>query len=58
MQGHAEAMADLQRILDAREPLYRRADATIDTSGESSEQSLARLRQTLQGRDADPTTRR
>jgi XRE family aerobic/anaerobic benzoate catabolism transcriptional regulator len=58
MQGHAEAMADLQRILDAREPLYRRADATIDTSGESPEQSLARLRQTLQARDADPTTRR
>jgi XRE family aerobic/anaerobic benzoate catabolism transcriptional regulator len=58
MQGHAEAMADLQRILDAREPLYRKADATIDTSGESPEHSLARLRQTLRARDADPTTRR
>ena len=36
MQGHAEAMDDLNRILDAREPLYRKADVTLDTSGESA----------------------
>ena len=47
MQGNAEAMVDLNRILDAREPLYRKADATIDTSGERPEQSLARLRQAV-----------
>jgi len=47
MQGNAEAMGDLNRILDAREPLYRKADATLDTSGERPEQSLARLRQAV-----------
>jgi XRE family aerobic/anaerobic benzoate catabolism transcriptional regulator len=45
MQGNAEAMEDLKRILDAREPLYRKADAALDTSGEKPEQSLAKLRQ-------------
>ena len=43
MQGHSEAMADLTRILDAREPLYRKADVTLDTSGETPEQSLSKL---------------
>ena len=47
MEGNAEAMVDLNRILDAREPLYRKADATLDTSGERPEQSLARLRQAV-----------
>jgi XRE family aerobic/anaerobic benzoate catabolism transcriptional regulator len=47
MQGNAEAMEDLTRILEARAPLYRKADATIDTSGEAPEQSLAKLRQAL-----------
>ena len=45
MQGNAEAMADLKRILAAREPLYSKADATLDTSGETPPSSLARLRQ-------------
>jgi XRE family aerobic/anaerobic benzoate catabolism transcriptional regulator len=45
MQGNAEAMADLKRILAAREPLYRKADAMLDTSGETPQSSLARLRQ-------------
>jgi XRE family transcriptional regulator, aerobic/anaerobic benzoate catabolism transcriptional regulator len=45
MQGNEEAMDDLKRILDAREPLYRKADATLETSGEPPEQSLAKLRQ-------------
>jgi XRE family aerobic/anaerobic benzoate catabolism transcriptional regulator len=44
MQGSAEAMADLKRILDSREPLYRKADITLDTTGEAPEQSLAKLR--------------
>jgi len=47
MQGNIEAMEDLRRILEAREPLYRKADATIDTSGEHPEQSLANLRQAV-----------
>jgi len=47
MQGNAEAMGDLNRILDTREPLYRKADATLDTSGEHPEQSLDRLRQAV-----------
>ena len=47
MQGNAEAMEDLNRILSAREPLYRKADMTLDTAGERSEQSLAKLRQAV-----------
>jgi XRE family aerobic/anaerobic benzoate catabolism transcriptional regulator len=47
MAGHAEAMEDLRGILRAREPLYGRADATVDTAGDSVEQSLAKLRQAI-----------
>ena len=43
MDGHDAAMEDLRRILAAREPLYARADAIVDTSGERFERSLARL---------------
>ena len=37
-------MEDLQRILAAREPLYRKADAVVDTSGLTLDVSLQRLR--------------
>lgn len=47
MQGSAEAMDDLRRILDAREPLYGKADLTLDTATATPEQSLARLRAAL-----------
>ena len=47
MQGKAEAMDDLKRILDAREPLYRKADVTLDTSGDDAAQSLTKLRQAV-----------
>jgi len=47
MQGKAEAMDDLKRILDAREPLYRKADVTLDTSGDDAQQSLTKLRQAV-----------
>ena len=47
MQGSAEAMEDLNRILSAREALYRKADLTLDTAGEHAEQSLAKLRQAV-----------
>jgi XRE family transcriptional regulator, aerobic/anaerobic benzoate catabolism transcriptional regulator len=48
MAENDEAMEDLRRILEAREPLYRKADLHFDTSGESVEQSLAKLKQALQ----------
>jgi XRE family aerobic/anaerobic benzoate catabolism transcriptional regulator len=47
MAGNDEAMDDLRRILDVREPLYRKADAIVDTSGQTPEQSLARLRDAI-----------
>jgi XRE family aerobic/anaerobic benzoate catabolism transcriptional regulator len=48
MAGNPEAMEDLRRILLAREPLYRKADLCIDTSGISVEESFARLKTALQ----------
>jgi XRE family aerobic/anaerobic benzoate catabolism transcriptional regulator len=47
MAGHADAMDDLKRILAARDPLYRKADAIVDTSGRSVEQSLQCLRRAV-----------
>ena len=44
MAGNDEAMDDLKRILAARETMYGKADAVIDTSGETSEESFAKLR--------------
>src|SRR5438067_7978375 len=44
MAGNAEAMEDLKRILAARDAMYGKADAVIDTSGESQEESFAKLR--------------
>lgn len=43
MDGHEAAMDDLRRILAARDPLYAKADAVVDTSGERFEQSLSKL---------------
>ena len=43
MDGHQAAMDDLRRILAAREPLYAKADAIVDTAGERFEQSLSKL---------------
>lgn len=44
MAGNDEAMEDLKRILEARESLYVRADAVVDTSGETMDQSFTKLR--------------
>ncbi|MFO1402852.1 MAG: helix-turn-helix transcriptional regulator [Steroidobacteraceae bacterium] len=44
MAGNAEAMDDLRRILIAREPLYRKADAVVDAGGQDVAANLARLR--------------
>jgi XRE family aerobic/anaerobic benzoate catabolism transcriptional regulator len=47
MAGHAEAMEDLRNILTAREPLYGKADAVVDTSGCSVEKSFAALQKAV-----------
>jgi XRE family aerobic/anaerobic benzoate catabolism transcriptional regulator len=47
MAGNEEAMDDLRRILKAREALYAKADAVVDTSGADVEASFARLRQAV-----------
>ncbi len=43
MGGNQEAMQDLQRILAGRAALYNEADAVLDTSGKTVEQSLTEL---------------
>jgi len=43
MAQNREAMADLVAILDARGADYARAEAELDTSGDSAEQSFAKL---------------
>lgn len=43
MSDNKEAMADLERILAARTPLYARADAVVDTAGASIETSFSDL---------------
>lgn len=48
MAANNQAMDDLRRILEAREPLYRKADLLLDTSGASVEESFAKLKETLQ----------
>ena len=43
MAGNREAMEDLRRMLTERDALYGRADAILDTSGKTQEQTLADL---------------
>jgi XRE family aerobic/anaerobic benzoate catabolism transcriptional regulator len=43
MTANPRAMDDLVSILRSREPLYARADATLDTAGHKVERSLANL---------------
>lgn len=47
MAGNDRAMDDLRSILNAREPLYRKADMTLDTAGASVEDSFAQLKSSL-----------
>lgn len=49
MIDNHEAMRDLQRILAGRESMYSKADAVVDTSGCTIEESFARLEAGLQG---------
>jgi XRE family transcriptional regulator, aerobic/anaerobic benzoate catabolism transcriptional regulator len=48
MAGSDRAMEDLHRILESREPLYRQADACVDTSGDSVDTSFTKLSAALQ----------
>jgi XRE family transcriptional regulator, aerobic/anaerobic benzoate catabolism transcriptional regulator len=48
MADNDEAMEDLRRILEAREPFYEKADGTVDTSGETVEKSFAKLKAVIQ----------
>jgi XRE family aerobic/anaerobic benzoate catabolism transcriptional regulator len=50
MADNRESMSDLRRILEVREPLYRKADATIDTSGGSVEESAKMLQGAIRER--------
>ena len=45
MAGNAEAMSDLEDILDARTPFYSRASYRLDTSAAPLDATFARLRQ-------------
>ena len=47
MEGNTEAMEDMRRILVAREPLYSKADFTLDTTGRRPEDCLVQLRQAV-----------
>jgi XRE family transcriptional regulator, aerobic/anaerobic benzoate catabolism transcriptional regulator len=49
LRGHAQALDDLKAILAAREPHYTRADAVVDTSGQTVTKSLAALRLAVAG---------
>lgn len=49
MAGNDEAMEDLKRILEARLPLYAKADTVLDTTGETVDQSFIKLRQLVLG---------
>ncbi|MGB2592429.1 MAG: helix-turn-helix transcriptional regulator [Candidatus Acidiferrum sp.] len=48
MGGSNQAMEELRRILEARDPLYRKADLYLETSGHSVEESLAELKAALE----------
>jgi XRE family transcriptional regulator, aerobic/anaerobic benzoate catabolism transcriptional regulator len=48
MAGSDRAMEDLRGILESREPLYRKADTTVDTSHESVDESFTKLKAALE----------
>ncbi|NVK32529.1 MAG: helix-turn-helix transcriptional regulator [Gammaproteobacteria bacterium] len=48
MAGNPEAMIQLRGLLSSREPLYARADQTLDTAGRSIEQSVKDLQQLIE----------
>ena len=50
MAGNAEAMEDLRRILQVREPFYAKADLAVQTSGKSLDEAFALLRTSVRQR--------
>ena len=56
MAGNDRAMEDLRRILSARDPLYRQADVTLDTSNATVEESFARLQSALNSDASTPSS--
>ena len=52
MADNRESMSDLRRILEVREPLYRKADLTIDTSETTPEASAEILITAMRERSA------
>jgi XRE family aerobic/anaerobic benzoate catabolism transcriptional regulator len=55
MAGNAQAMEDLRRILDGRGMLYGQADATVDTAGQTVEQSLRALKKAVSLKEVKPS---
>jgi XRE family aerobic/anaerobic benzoate catabolism transcriptional regulator len=55
MAGNDRAMEDLRRILSSREPLYRQADMTLDTSNATVEESFTRLQSSLAANSSTST---
>jgi len=47
MADNRESMSDLRRILEVREPLYGKADVTIDTGQAIADESAESLIRTL-----------
>lgn len=47
MEGRANAMAELRRLLASREPLYRKADVTVDTSAKTIHEVVDELKASL-----------
>lgn len=49
MAGNPKAMAELKSILTSREALYARAEATVNTSGKTVDESLDELKRVVAG---------
>jgi XRE family aerobic/anaerobic benzoate catabolism transcriptional regulator len=43
MSSNPRAMDDLVSILQSREPLYAKADTTLDTTGKTPDQALTKM---------------
>jgi XRE family aerobic/anaerobic benzoate catabolism transcriptional regulator len=52
MRDHPHAMAELRALLEAREPLYRRADVVVETSGVPVEAVVEQVASALASGDA------
>jgi XRE family aerobic/anaerobic benzoate catabolism transcriptional regulator len=46
-KGRSAALDEIKKLLEDRETLYARADATLETSGKTVRQSLAELKKAI-----------